>query len=323
MKAVVYSRYGSPDVVRVTDVAPPVPGGKDVVVRVHATVVSAADVAFRSGKPFSVRLIFGLLRPRPGTAGAHFAGQVEAVGADVTRFREGDRVVGAVIGTHMEYVCVPEDAALAPMPDNLTYGEAIAVYEGVLTALPFLRDEARLRAGQSVLVNGAAGAVGTAAVQLAKHFGAHVTGVCGTANIDLVRSLGADEVIDYTKEDFTRTGRTYDVVFDAVGKSSFRRCRRLLRPGGVYMTTVPSLAILLQMLWTSKLGKRRALIAFTGLRKPAEKAKDMRFLKELAETGKFQPVIDSIHPLDRIADAHARVDTGHKRGSVVVTLDDD
>jgi len=219
-----------------------------------------------------------------------------------------------------EYLCLPEGAPLAIKPANLTYGEAAAILDGASTALYFLRDKATIQRGQSVLINGASGSVGTAAVQLARYFGANVSGVCSTANVELVQSLGADTVIDYTKEDFTKTGQTYDIIFDAVGKSSFSRCRSSLTPSGVYLTTVPSLAIYPQMFWTSKIGSKRAIIAAAGLRRSSEKTKGLVFLKELIEVGAITPVIDRSYPLKQTAEAHRYVDKGHKKGNVVITV---
>lgn len=323
MKALVYERFGAPDVVRVEEVADPVPAAGEVRVRVHATSVTAADASFRSGKPLSARMYAGVTRPRFPTLGGLFAGEIDAVDSDVTGFRVGDRVVGFTgprLGAHAAYACVPADSALATTPASLTDAEAVAVCEGAMTALPFLRDEARLRSGAAVLVNGASGSVGSAAAQLAKHYGAHVTAVCSTANVELMRSLGVDDVIDYTREDFTRGGAAYDVIFDAVGKSSFARCKGRLRSGGVYLTTVPSLPILWHTMWTKRRA-RRAAIAFTGLRPSTEVAKDLVMLTELAADGHLRPVIDGRYTLDRAADAYRRVDSGHKVGSVVLAID--
>ena len=322
MKAIVYQKYGSPDVVRVEEVPEPTPKDNEVLIRVRATTVSTAEMAGRKGDPFIARLFTGLRRPKK-IPGSELAGDVESTGKEVQRFTEGDQIVaatGADLGAHAEYVCVAEDGALARKPADATYEEAVAVCEAGLTALPFLRDKGRIQSGQSVLINGASGAVGTGAVQLAKHFGAEVTGVCSTKHLDLVRSLGADEVIDYTTQDFTGTGETYDIIFDAVGKSSFSRCRGSLKEHGVYLTTVPSLAIFPQMLWTSKIGSRRAAIALTGLRPPREKVKDLVLCGELMGTGDIRPVIDRSYRLEQAAEAHRYVETGHKQGSVVITL---
>jgi NADPH:quinone reductase-like Zn-dependent oxidoreductase len=326
MRAVTYYKYGAPGVLGVEEVQTPTPGDNDVLVRIHAAVVTATDAAFRVGKPFMARMFTGPVRPKAKTLGCGFAGEVVAVGKDVTRFTAGDQVfgdTGPALGAHAEYVCVPQDGALAVMPSGLDHAQAVAVLGEVLTALPFLRDNARLREGQEILINGAAGGVGAAAVQLAKYFGARVTGVCSTAKLELVRSLGADEVIDYTEEDFTRAGRTYDVVFDAAGKSSFSRSRRVLNSVGVYLSTVPSPGIFLHSFWTRMFGDKRAVIAFTGLRPAADKAEDLRFLTKITEAGRMRPAIDGRYPLAEAAEAHRRVDSGRQQGSVLITMEHD
>ncbi|GAA3698566.1 NAD(P)-dependent alcohol dehydrogenase [Nonomuraea antimicrobica] len=326
MKAVTYYKYGAPEVLGIEDVRTPTPGDKNVLVKIHAAVVTASDATFRAGDPFFSRMFTGLVKPKARTLGGEFAGEVVAVGKDVTRFSVGDRVfgdTGPAFGAHAEYVCVGEDGALAVMPTGVDYAEAVAVMDGVLTALPFLRDNAHLQQGQELLINGAAGSVGAAAVQLAKHFGARVTGVCSTAKLELVKALGADEVIDYTKGDFTRPGRTYDVVFDAAGKSSFSRSKRVLKSGGVYLSTTPSPGILLQSFWTRRFGDKRAVIAFTGLRPTTDKAADLRFLTQITEAGQMKPAIDGRYPLAEAAEAHRRVDSGRKQGCVLITMDHD
>jgi NADPH:quinone reductase-like Zn-dependent oxidoreductase len=323
MQAIVYERYGAPDILQLTEVARPSPGDNEVLIGIRAASVTTADCAARAGRPLFARLAFGLFRPKQSILGTEFAGVIEACGRQVTRLSVGDEVyaaTGADFGAHAEYICLAADGALAPKPATATFAEAAALCEGTLTALPFLRDLARLEAGQTVLINGASGSVGTTAVQLARHFGAEVTGVCGTRNLELVKSLGADQVIDYTSEDFTRAGRTYDVIFDAVGKSSFARCRRALKPRGIYLTTVPSPAIMLQMLWTAKSSGRKAAIAFAGLRPAHDKAQDLALLTELAEAGKLKPVIDRVYPLEQAAAAHSYVEQGHKTGHVVITM---
>lgn len=322
MKAIVHRRYGGPEVLALEELPVPVPGADEVLMKVGAVAVTAADCAIRAADPFIARLAAGLRRPKRPVLGSEVAGEVVAVGSRVTGVSRGDRIVGAAglpMGGYAEYICLPADG-VAAIPAGLTDEDVVAVTEGGLTALPFLRDHAALRGGQTVLINGASGAVGTAAVQLAKHFGAVVTGVCSATNAELVRSLGADEVIDYATADFTRAQARYDVVFDAVGKSSFGRCRRTLKPGGVFLTTVPSPTVLLQMLWTRWLGRRRAVIAFTGLRRPREKAKDLALLIELVEAGDIRPVIDRRLSLAQTAEAHRYVDTGRKRGAVVVSV---
>lgn len=323
MKAITYQNYGSIDVLQLKEIAAPVPGASEVLIKIHATVVTAADTVARQGSPFVARLGFGLFRPKKEVLGTEFAGVIEAVGENVTRFQPGDEVYAASginFGAHAEYVCLPEDGAIAPKPENMTFEQAAAVCEGGLTALPFLRDEGKVRPGQKVLINGASGSVGTAAVQIAKHLGAEVTGVCSTRNVALVRSLGADQVIDYTQTDFTRNGEQYDVIFDAVGKSSFSQAKKALKPEGIYLSTVLGLGIVLQMLRTSVMGSKKAKIAFTGLRSPADKTKDLLVLKKMAEAGRLKPIIEKRFTLEQIPEAHAYVDTGRKRGNAVVTV---
>ena len=298
----------------------PTPKDNEVLVRVHAAVVTAADCAFRKGEPFIVKLIYGLGKPRLAIQGVEFAGEVEAVGRDVRLFRTGDRVFGMSpdkFGAYAEYICLPEDKPLAVMADGVAYADAVGICDGATTALTFLRDIAKVQPGQKALVNGASGAVGTYAVQLAKHFGAEVTGVCSTANVDLVKSLGADAVIDYTQQDFTHMGRTYDVIFDAVGKSSFSRCKGSLTSRGVYLTTMPTLAILPQMVWTSVGGGKQAKFAAAGLMQNKD---NLAFIMDLVAAGTIRAVIDRRYPLDQIAEAHRYVDQGHKKGNVVIAV---
>jgi NADPH:quinone reductase-like Zn-dependent oxidoreductase len=323
MKAVTFHKYGSPDVLAIEDVTKPSPRGNEVLIGIRAVAVSRSDCALRQGSPFISRSVTGLAKPKMPILGTEFAGQIEAVGARVTRFKVGDQVFaacGTSFGADAEYLCMAEDGPLAIKPSNLTYEQAAGLCEGMLTALPFLRDEAKLRAGQTILINGASGSVGTAAVQVAKWLGGVVTGVCGTAHLELVKALGADRVIDYTREDFTRGDQRYDVIFDAVAKSSFARCRGLLTSKGVYLTTVPTLAVGVQMLWTAKLGKRSAKIAFTGLRSPSAKSADLAFIAQLAEAGTIRAVIDRSYAPEQAADAHRYVEQGHKAGNVVMTF---
>ena len=322
MKAIVYTTYGPPDVLQVKEVQTPIPKDNEVLIRIRAAAVTTTDCNLRQGDKM-MRLVFGLRKPKRPILGTEFAGEIEAKGKDVQRFREGDQVfaaTGAAFGAHAEYICLPEDGALAKKPANATFEEAAAICEGGLTALPFLRDTAGIQRGYNVLINGASGAVGASAVQLAKSFGAVVTGVCGPTNVELVKSLGADMVVDYTQEEFTKSGHIYDIIFDAVGKSSFSRCKDSLKPGGVYLATVPSVALYAHVLWTSRIGDKKARVAATGLRSAAKKAKDLVFLKELTEAGTLKPTIDARYSSDEIVEAHRHVETGHKIGSVVLRL---
>ena len=319
MKAIVYTEYGSFDVLRLEDVPKPAPQDHEVLVRIHATTVTMASLANISGKPFIARIAspdLGLTRPKANTLGVELAGEITGVGSAVTRFKVGDQIMAEPeTGAFAEYICLPEDGLLARKPANATYEEAAAACDAFLTAMPFLRDGAGLRKGQHVLINGASASIGTMAIQIAKHLGTEVTGVCSTTNVELVKSLGADHVIDYTEQDFTQSGKTYDVVFDVVAKSSFRRCKRVLTKNGVYLCTFPTLDALLP-----KLGSRKAKFMATGLRPPADRLKDLQLLKELMEAGVLRTVIDRRYPLEEIVDAHRYVATGHKKGNVIITV---
>ena len=316
MRAAVYDRYGPPDVLRVADVERPVPAADEVLVRIHASTVTRTDCGFRSAEVFVSRFFTGLHRPKRKILGLEFAGEVEAVGAAATEFDVGDRVFGVGAGAHAEFVSVREGGALAHMPAGTTFDEAAAVCDGASLALACLRKAGDLK-GRSVLVYGASGSVGTAGVQLAKHSGAGVTAVCDTKHVELVRSLGADKVVDYMHEDFTRNGERYDVIFDAVGKESFRRCRRSLKPGGTFVDTdlgflwqIPVLALL-----TRWIGDKRVALGITRYAK-----RDVVLIKELIEAGTYRAVIDRRYPLDEIVEAHSSVETGQKTGNVVLTV---
>jgi NADPH:quinone reductase-like Zn-dependent oxidoreductase len=322
MKAVVCTKYGPPDVLQIKEVEKPVPKDNEVLIRVYATTVTSSDVRIRSFTypswfwPFG-RIMFGLVRPRKQIPGDEIAGEIESVGKDVKLLTKGDRVFGlncsfGLGGGNAEYKCLPEEKGLAIKPANMTYEEAAAVPFGGLTALGFLK-EANIQSGQKVIIYGASGSVGTYAVQLARHFGAQVTGVCSTANLELVKSLGADEVIDYTKEDFTKNGKTYDFIFDAVMKTSFSRCKSSLKQGGAYLTVDWPL---LQALWASMTSSKKVIFGLG-----STKTEDLIFLKELIEAGKIKPVIDRCYPLEQIVEAHRYADTGRKKGNVVITVE--
>jgi len=323
VKAVVYTKYGPPDVLELEEVPKPVPRDDEVLIRVYATTVSAADYRIRGFKVpvafwLPTRIALGLLGPRRTILGAEVSGVIEAAGKGVKSFKEGEQVFGidgSGLGAYAEYVCRREEGALAIKPADLTFEEAAAVPHGALSALFFLKDKGNIRSGQKVLIYGASGAVGTFAVQLARYFGAEVTGVCSTANLDMVRSLGAHKAIDYTREDFTRSSESYDIIFDTVGKTSFSRCKNLLKQNGRYLLTVFGFPQIVQMLWTSMTSGRKVICAVA-----SERGEDLVFLKELCEAGKIKPVIDSHYALEQIVEAHAYAEKGHKRGNVVITV---
>jgi len=317
MKAIIYTKFGPPEVLHLAEVKKPLPKQNEVLIRIHASTVAKEDPDMRASRGFN-----GLLKPRNPILGQEFAGMVETVGGSVTRFKAGDTVFGIdAFGAYAEYKCMPAEGALAIKPANMNFSEAASVPNGVLTALPFLRDQGCIRAGQQVLIYGASGSVGTAAVQLAAYLGAAVTGVCSSANLELVKSLGAESAIDYTREDFTQNGKLYDIIFDTVGKCPFSRCENSLTECGVYLATVPTPATMLKVLTTSSSKGKKVRFAATGLRPAAEKAKDLAFIVELIEAGKLKAVIDRCYPLEGIAEAHRYVEKGHKRGNVVITID--
>jgi NADPH:quinone reductase-like Zn-dependent oxidoreductase len=314
MKAVVHDRYGPPEVLRLEDVERPVPEAGEVLVRVHATTVNQTDCHIRRAKPFIWRFFAGLRRPRQRILGMEFAGEVAAVGGGVTQFDVGDRVFGITnFGTNAEFVCVKERSPLARMPEGMPYEEAAAIFDGAFQGLAALR-RAKVGEGTHLLVYGASGSCGTAAVQLGHHFGAHVTAVCNTKNLELVRSLGADEVIDYTRDDFAKNGETYDVILDAVGKQSFFHCRRSLRPGGLYVATDRFLNLVL-LLWTRWFGKRRVVFGMPRLTKD-----NVHFVKELIEAGRYRAVVDRTYPLEDVVEATRYVESWQKTGNVVLTV---
>lgn len=326
MRAMVIDEYGPPEVLHIEEVAKPSPGPADLLVKIHATQVAAADYRIR-GSNFPTlfwipaRIGFGLRKPKIRVLGNNFAGEVTEVGENVTLYKPGDRIFGSTggqFGAYAEYIALPEASAIATMLASLTYEEAAAIPFGAHTALFFLRDKGGIQAGQEVLIYGASGAVGSAAVQLAKHFGANVTAVCSTANIELVKSLGADRVIDYTKTDFTKEGRQYDIIFETVGKSSMSGGMSVLRDDGIYLANVIGAATILQILRHSVGSSKKiaATIANTS-------HEDLVFIRDLYDAGEFKAVIDRSYPFEEMPAAHRYADTGHKKGNVVVLLEHD
>ena len=325
MKAILHSQYGSPDLLQFKEVDTPAPKDNEVLIAINATTVSTGDCNIRnftfvtkSMRPIA-KLMFGIGKPwKARILGTELAGEVERVGKDVARFKKGDRIVastGMACGGHAQYACLPENGALAIMPDALSWEEAVAIPFGANAAWYYLRDLGKIQAGQELLIIGASGSIGSAGVQLAKHFGATVTAVCSGANVELVRSLGADKVIDYTRDDFTRNGNTYDLIFDVVGATTFDRCRNSLKPNGVFLQNIMELTDIVRALWTSIASRKKIKggVAINNLQR-------MNSIVELARAGKLKPVIDRSYPLERISEAFKYVEQGHKKGNVVITV---
>jgi NADPH:quinone reductase-like Zn-dependent oxidoreductase len=330
MKAIVYTEYGSPDVLQLKDVDKPLPKDTEILIRVYATPINYGDLIARNFSHISPgefnmpaplwlpsRLGFGFTRPKNHILGSELAGEIEAVGKDVKKFKLGDQVFaypGMKMGANAEYVCMPEDGTVAIKPANMTYEEASTIPYGAIMALSLL-GKANIQPGQKVLINGASGGIGSLAVQIARYFGAEVTGVCSTPRMDYVKSLGADKVIDYTKEDFTRNGETYDLIFDVLGRSSFSRSKNSLKPSGILLYASFKMRQLFDMLWTSRSSGKRVICAMA-----SEKAEDLIFIKKLVEAGKIKTVIDKCFPLELTTEAHKYVEKGLKKGNVVITL---
>lgn len=325
MKAILHTRYGNADRLRLTDMDAPVPKDDEVAIAIHATTVSTGDCNMRnftfvtkSMRPFA-KLMFGIGKPWTARVlGTELAGEVQSVGRAVTRFKKGDRIVastGMAGGGHAQYVCLPEQGALALKPESLSWEEAVAIPFGGNTALYFLRDLGKIQAGQELLIVGASGSIGSSAVQLARHYGARVTGVCSSANSDMVRRLGANETIDYTKEDFIANGRTYDLIFDVVGATTFARCKRALKAGGVFLQNIVGVTDIARMLWSSAVGDKR-LKGGVAL----ESAERIALIMDLAAAGTLTAVIDRTYPLEQVPAAFKYVEQGHKKGNVVITV---
>jgi len=326
VKAILHTQYGPPDLLRLKEVDKPAPKDNEVLIRIHATTVSTGDCNVRnftfvtqSMIPIA-RLMFGVGKPwKARILGTELAGEVERAGKDVKRFKRGDRIVastGMAGGGHAQYACLREKGALAIIPDALSWEEAVAIPFGANTALYFLRDLGQIQAGQELLIIGASGSIGSAGVQLAKHFGATVTAVCSGANVEMVKSLGADKLIDYTKEDFTKSGNTYDLIFDIVGATTFDRCQGLLKPQGVFLQNIMGVTDIVRILWTSITGGKtlKGGVAMENLER-------LNLIAQLAAAGKLKPVIDRRYPLEQIAEAFKYVEQGHKKGNVVITVE--
>ncbi len=326
MKAILHTKFGPPDELQLNEIEKPVRRDNEVLIKIHATTVTSTDCNIRNltfcPKAFKIpfRLfVLGIFRPRINILGSDLAGEIEVVGKDVKRFKEGDQVFGTScnhFGAHAEYTCVPEDGVLSIKPANMAWEEAASVFLGAHTALFYLTDKGNIQAGQKILIYGASGGIVTFAVQLAKYFGTEVTGVCSTTNLAMVKSLGADKVIDYTKEDFTRNGETYDLIFDAVGKTSFSRCKNSLKQKGIFLPVLMGLPEIFQIIWTSMTGGKKVKGGVA-----VERVEDLDFFKKLIEAGKLKPVIDRCYPLEQTAEAFRYVEKGHKKGNVVITLE--
>ena len=322
MKAIVYSKYGPPDVLQLKEVEKPIPKSNEILIKIFTVVVGIEDTMQREGKPYFGRVFVGFTKPRKPILGTEFSGEIEAVGKEVKLFKKGDKIFGATgasFGCYTEYMCMREEGFLSIKPPNITYEEAAPVC-GALAAWNFLKAKANIQSGQKVLINGASGSIGSAAVQIAKVFGAEVTGVCNTANLELVKSLGADKVIDYTNEDFTKNGQTYDVILDVEGKRSFSQCKNSLNKRGFYLTTYPRLSILLQMFWTTLFNSKKVKFSATGLRPVSERLSFLKELIKLFEEGKLKTIIDRSYSLEQIVEAHQYVEKGHNKGNVVITM---
>ena len=319
MKGIVYTKYGPPEVLQLKEVEKPIPKEKEILIKIYATTVNRTDCGFRKPEYLIVRFVSGLFRPKRTILGSELAGEVESIGKNVKTFKKGDQVFGLStlkFGTHAEYICISEEASITTKPVNMSYIEAAAVCDGAFLAMTYIR-KIDFKKVKKILINGASGSIGTAGIQLSKYYGAEITGVCDTKNLELVKSLGADEVIDYTKEDFTKRNESYDVVFDAVGKSSFFRCKKILKPGGVYFST--ELGVLSQNIFLSLLtpifGGKKVMFPI-----PKDTKEDIVFLKELIEAGKYKAIIDRSYSLEQIVEATKYVEKGQKTGNVVITL---
>jgi NADPH:quinone reductase-like Zn-dependent oxidoreductase len=327
MKAIVYTKYGPPEVLQLKEVPKPAPKDNEVLIKIHATTVNRTDCGFRKPEyPVIIRLVNGLFKPKKTILGSELAGEIEAVGKDVKTFKPGDQVFGLSVpnfGAHAEYICLPETGPIATKPVNMSYNEAAAVCDGLMLAITYIR-KIDFTSERKILINGASGSIGSACVQLARYYGAEITAVCDTRNLEMVKRLGAEEIIDYTKEDFTKTGKLYDVVMDAVGKSSFFLCRKILKPGGVYFST--ELGFFAQNVFLALLTPIFSILPGLQTGKkvlfpiPKDSKEDVVFFKELIESGKYKAVIDRSYSLEKIIEAVKYVETGLKAGNIVITM---
>lgn len=317
MQAVIVTKYGSPEVLQVENVPQPRPKDNEVLIKIHASTVTTGDCVTRKGEPFIARFFTGLRKPK-GILGSELAGEIVAVGKDVTEFKQGDKVFGSTgmtSGANAEYICLPQDGIIALKPNNVSYEEATAIPFGATTALAFLRDKGEIQCGQKVMIYGASGSVGSAAVQIAKYFGAEVVGVCSGTNVEMVKALGADKVIDYTKDDTIKYGNDYDIIFDAVGKTTYANCKALIKPDGRFISVALTPELVFQSLWTSVVGRKKVKwgIIFGNV-------EDLHYVQTLMQSGAIKAVVDRCYPIDAIGDAHRYVDTGRKKGNVVIKV---
>ncbi len=322
MKASVSKMYGTPEVFKIEDVTKPTPKHNEVLVRVYAATVTGSDIMMRTGKPYVGRLYLGLSKPKTTILGFDFAGEIVETGNNVISFKVGDKVFGGTttLGSYAEYICVNVDDVITTMPENISYQAAAPVSGSAITVMNFLKGLAKIKAGNKVLINGASGSLGTYAVQIAKHYGAEVTGVCSQTNTKMVSELGADFVIDYTKEDFTKNGKQYDIIFDTVGKTTFSYCKNSLTENGIYLSSVISFPLLLQMMKTSLFGKKKVKSSSTGMLPAKERLNYFLELKELLKAEKIKTVIDNSYPLAQMGDAHKYVEKGHKKGNIIINI---
>jgi NADPH:quinone reductase-like Zn-dependent oxidoreductase len=320
MNASIYVNYGSPEVLHIKEVVKPSPKHNEVLIKIYATTVTAADIMMRKGKPFIGRLYLGLTKPKRTILGFDFAGEIVEAGKDVASFKVGDKVFGGTttLGCYAEFACINVEDVIYTMPENITYQEAAPISGSAITVMNFLKGLAKIKKNDKVLINGASGSLGTYAVQIAKHFGAEVTGVCSTGNIEMVKSLGADRVIDYTKEDFTKGGEQYDIVFDTVGKIPFRWCKNSLTKNGVYLSSVLSFPLVFHIMWTSLFNGKKAMSSSTGMLPVKTRLEYFMQLKELLKMGKIKTVIDHHYPLSQLTEAHKFVEKGHKKGNIII-----